>query len=212
MAGEPNPGALSRAYDRFAAAAPPESADVIFVLAGRYGRKSYGLKLWKDGWAGTLLLSVDRFEIRRFSTLTLPAPLNLVDIAFRTEPRQRHYFVEIQNGKVDAQRIAVGRFGTWAEVVGFSDWLRVNGQVRSAMVVSSGFHLRRVRMCCRKLVGDGTRLTFVAVPDESRYFRRFWWRNAKALRLVLSEFVKIGIYWGLCHGWMSKGQPEEVPV
>ena len=59
MAGGPNPGALSRAYDRFAVAAPPERADVIFVLAGRYGRKSYGVKLWRDGWAGTLLLSVD---------------------------------------------------------------------------------------------------------------------------------------------------------
>jgi len=212
MTGGPNPGALSRAYDWFAASDSPARADVIFVLAGRHGRKTYGLKLWKDGWAGTLLLSVDRFEIRRFSTLRLPAPLDLVSIASGTEPGQRHYFVEIQNGKVDAQRIAVGRFGTWAEIVGFSDWLRANDQVRSAMIVSSGFHLGRVRMCCRKLVGDGARLTFIAVPNESRYFRRFWWRNAKALKLVFSEFMKIGIYWWLCHRWMSKGRHEEVPA
>ncbi len=212
MAGTANRGALSRVYDRFAEADQPERADLIFVLAGRYRRKSYGVKLWKDGWAGRLLISVDRFEIRRFSTLRLPATLDLVDIASEIEPRQRHYFVEIQNGKVEAQRVAVGRFGTWAEIVGFSDWLRVNGQVRSAMIVSSGFHLRRIRMCCRKLVGDGARLTFIAVPEESRYFRRFWWRNAEALKLVLAEFMKIGIYWWLCRRWISKGQPEEVPV
>lgn len=212
MAGGPNPGALSRAYDRFAVADPPEHADVIFVLAGRYGRKSHGVKLWRDGWAGTLLLSVDRFEIRRFSTLKLPAPLDLVGIASATEPRQRHYFVEIWNGKVEAHRVAVGRFGTWAEIVGFSQWLRMNDQVGSAMIVSSGFHLRRVRMCCRKLMGERIRLTFVAVPDESRYFRRFWWRNTKALKLVLAEFMKIGIYWGLCHRWMSKWRVQESPA
>jgi len=49
-------------------------------------------------------------------------------------------------------------------------------------------------MCCRRLLPEGTKLNFVAVPDEGRYLREHWWRDPKARRMVLSEFLKIAIY------------------
>ncbi len=148
----------------------------------------------QEGWAPTLLLSVGRFEIRRFSGLKLPASLDLLAIASATKPQRRHYFVKIASGTAEAQRIAIGRFGTMSEILAFSDWLRAHRRVRSATVVSSGFHLKRIRMCCRRLLPKGTRLNFVAVPDESRYLRGHWWRDRKARKLVLSELVKIALY------------------
>ena len=164
------------------------------MLAGRDCRKTFALELLQQGWASTILLSVDRFEIRRFSQLKLPVSLDLLAIASRTEPRRRHYFVKFDSETTEAQRIAVSRFGTLNEISAFADWLTIHRPIRSAIVVSSGFHLKRVRMCCRRLVREGTRLTFVAVPDEAQYLRRRWWRNSNARKLVLSELLKVAIY------------------
>ena len=147
-----------------------------------------------------------RFEIRRFSKLELPTSLDLLTIASATEPRLRHYFVEIGAGTARAQLIALGRFGTLSEILAFSVWLREHSLVRSATVVSSGYHLRRVRACCRRLVPEGTRLNFVAVPDETRYLREHWWRNAGARKLMFSEFLKIGIYRLLGQRFMTRAR------
>jgi len=168
------------------------------VLAGRECRKYFALELLRAGWAPLLLLSVGRFEIRRFSNLELPTELDLLALASTIEPRRRHYFVEIDSGTAQARRIARGRFGTLSEILAFSDWLREHSAIRSATIVSSGFHLKRVRMCCRRLLPEGTRLHFVAVPDESRYLRGHWWRDPNARKLVFSELLKIAAYRGLC--------------
>ena len=189
-----NSGPLSRLYDCLAESDPFQQSDVIFVLAGQECRKRFALELLQERWAPTLLLSVGRFEIRRFSSLKLPASLDLVAIASTTEPQRRHYFVKIDSGTIEAQRIAVGRFGTLSEIRAFSDWLRMHPLVRSVTVVSSGFHLKRIRMCCRRLLPEGTRLNFVAVPAESRYLREHWWQDSKGRKLVFSELLKIAIY------------------
>lgn len=185
---------MNRLYDWLAASDPLQPSDVIFVLAGRECRKHFALELLRDGWAPTLLLSVGRFEIRHFSTLDLPVSLDLLAVASTTEPWRRHYFVEIGPGTVQLQRIARKRFGTLSEILAFSEWLREHSSIRSATIVSSGFHLKRIRMCCRRLVPEHTRLNFVAVPEESRYLRGHWWRSSTARKLVLSELLKIAVY------------------
>ena len=194
----------SRLYDWLAESDRCQTADVIFVLAGRECRKHFALGLFQKGWAPTLLLSVGRFEIRRFSRLDLPVRLDLPAIASTTEPVRRHYFVEIRSGTAAVRRVALSRFGTLREVAAFSEWLRENPSVRSVTVVSSGFHLKRVRLCCRRLVPDGTKLTFVAVPEEGRHLRRHWWRNSQSRKLILSEVWKIAIYKVLCLSVMTR--------
>jgi len=200
----PNGGLLNRLYDWLAASDALQPSDVIFVLAGRECRKHFALELLRAGWAPTLLLSVGRFEIRRFSNLELPAELDMLAIASTTEPRRRHYFVEIGSGSAQAQRITLSRFGTLSEIRAFAVWLREHDAIRSATIVSSGFHLKRVRMCCRRLMPEGTRLHFVAVPDESRYLRGHWWRDPNARKLVLSELLKVPIYRVLCRKAMLR--------
>jgi hypothetical protein len=195
-------GLLRRPYDWLAVSDPCQTADVIFVLAGRECRKHFALRLFQQGLAPALLISVGRFEIRRFSNLKLPVPLDLLAVAATTEPRRRHYFVSVRHGTVEAQRIPVRRFGTLREIRAFADWLRQHPSVRSAMVVSSGFHLRRVRMCCRRLVPDGVKLHYVAAPEERQFVSTGWWRDAKARRLMLSEVVKVAFYKLLCQGLM----------
>lgn len=147
-----------------------------------------------------MLLSVGRFEIRRFADLELPASVDLPGLASSTEPRFRHYFVTIASGAAETQRIGIGKFGTLSEIRAFSDWLRAHRLIRSATIVSSGFHLKRIRMCCRSLMREGTRLNFVGVPDEERYLRAHWWRDPSSRRLLLSEVGKIAAYRLLVQG------------
>jgi len=194
----------NRLYDWLAVSDPCRESDVIFVLAGRECRKHFAVRLFQEGWAPTLLLSVGRFEIRRFSQLELPTGLDLPAIASTTEPARRHYFVEIRSGTAAVRRVALSRFGTLTEIAAFSEWLRENTWVRSVTVVSSGFHLKRVRLCCRRLVPDGTKLSFLAVPEESRHLRAHWWRNPQSRKLILSEVLKIAIYKLLCLSVMTK--------
>lgn len=188
-----------RIYNWLSATDALQQSDVIFVLAGRESRKQFGLQLWQKRWASRLVLSVGRFEIRRFSNLRLPATIDLLKIASATEPRRRHYFVDFDGSTASYQRVAIGRFGTLSEIRAFADWLNQNRSLRSALVVSSGFHLRRIRMCCHNFVDRDKRLTFVSVANEDQYFRNFWWHDAKARILVLKELAKLPVYKLLCH-------------
>jgi len=197
-------GPLKKLYDWLAVSDPCQPADVIFVLAGRECRKHFAIRLFQRGLAPVLLISVGRFEIRRFFNLNLPLSPDLLTIAATTEPRLRHYFVKVEHGTGEAQRIALGRFGTLREVRGFSNWIREHPSIRSAMVVSSGFHLKRVRMCCQRLMPDGVRLRFVAVPEQGQSFAADWWRDAGQRRLILSELMKVAIYRVLPQGLMPK--------
>ena len=186
---------LKRVYDWLAVADAPQKSDVIFVLAGRECRKHCALQMFDEGWASMLLLSVGRFEVRRFSDFKLPLPTDLLSLAASTAPERRHYFVALRAGDVQVQWIPLRRGGTWSEILAFSQWLRERESVRSGIIVTSGFHLRRVRWCCRCLISDGIKLTFVAVPAETPNFdRECWWQNALARKLVLLELAKVPLY------------------
>ena len=78
----------------------PRKADLIFVLAGRMHRKECALELFREGLAPRILLSVGRFEIRRFSKMALPASLDLLKLAQAVPPSQRHYFVFFEGEEV----------------------------------------------------------------------------------------------------------------
>lgn len=185
---------LRRVYDWLAQSDAPQSADVIFVLAGRESRKRLGFKMFDEGWAASLLLSVGRYEIRRFADFDLPLATDLRTMAASIEPEQRHFFVKVSARGVEANLIPIGRYGTWKEILAFSQWLAEHDSVQTAMLVSSGFHLRRVHWCCSKLITGRTKLMFVAVPSEATFNRDQWWGNALSRKLVLLELIKVIMY------------------
>lgn len=84
---------VERVYDFLSYGEPPRKADCIFVLAGREERKRYGIDLWKTHWAPELILSVGRFEWRRFYALGLPGDGGLRGLVDNTPPVARHFFV-----------------------------------------------------------------------------------------------------------------------
>jgi hypothetical protein len=145
----------------------PETAALIFVLAGRQHRKLCALDLYKNGYAPRLILSVGRFEIRRFETLSLPVTVPLLELAAPVPAPERHFFVCFENGHVQVERIAVRRPGTLNEIRALRDWLARRSEITSVLVVTSGVHARRVRLCCRTLLDTGVHVHVMNAPDAS---------------------------------------------
>ena len=186
---------LSKLYDWLARSDASQGSDLIFVLAGRECRKHFGLKIFAEGWASTLLLSVGRFEIREFAQYRLRVPTDLVALASSISPERRHFFVAVREADVEMELIPWRHFGTWREIRALAEWLRSHETVRSLTVVSSGFHLRRVRWCCRALLPSEITARFLAVPAEFPSFNRSqWWRSAPSRNLVLLELAKVVLY------------------
>src|SRR2546428_13781518 len=122
---------LIRLFDWLACADPVCDGDLIFALAGRQSRKIFALELFLQRWAQALILSVGRFEIRRFANLGWPDPLNLLQIAAPVSPSKRHFFVSFWKGESAAEFVRRGRFGTLSEIQALATWLREHPNINS---------------------------------------------------------------------------------
>ena len=190
---------------------PAAHADTIFVLAGHKSRKVFAIGLLRQGTAPRLLFSVGRFEIRRFPELGLPQTIDLLQMAQSIPPPQRHFFVLFENQQFAVQRIPVRALGTLSEIDALSDWLGARPGVSSLIVVSSGPHLRRLRICCRVLIPRNIQIAFLAAPEENAApDQRDWWKDVSIRKMVLAECFKIACYlvflplWKLARSWRSK--------
>jgi hypothetical protein len=169
--------------------APPRSADLIFVLAGRDYRKQYGLQLFEQGLAPRILFSVSRFEIRRFSKLPLPVPLDLLQLAFAVPPPQRHFFVLFERSNIQVNYVRPRRFGTLMEIEALLCWLQDHTEVRSLVLVSSDSHLPRIRLCCRFLLRGDVEISLTSPPDQPSRSRL-----TNRLTAVFLEALKTLVY------------------
>jgi len=170
-------------------------ADLIFVLAGSQCRKSYGLELQRQKLAPQVLLSTSRFEVRRLATLDLPRKFDLLKMVKNVAPQQRHFFVSVTRQEIQAQRISRGKFGTLSEIYALAEWLRERPQITSLSILSSGNHLRRLRICCRAILSENMRVQFLRVPESSFFVNgENWWLDKQARRMLLGELFKIACY------------------
>lgn len=183
-------------YDRLSGSDPVIGADLIFTLAGRQSRKIYSLGLFRQQRAKQILVSVGRFEIRRFADLDWPAPINLLQLAAPVPPPKRHFFVWENRGRTETKLVPKGRLGTWSEVRALADWLTDHPDVKSVLMVSSAYHLRRVRLCCLALLPERVEFRLIAAKARaSDPQRESWWRHQNGRAVVIPEIFKLLFYW-----------------
>ena len=58
--------------------------DLIFVMAGKIGRKHYGIELFRAGVAPRLVLSIERFEVSKMGQFGLEGFDELIALRDRT--------------------------------------------------------------------------------------------------------------------------------
>ena len=170
----------------------PTQSDLIFVLAGRHSRKEYGLKLFHERWAPRLLLSTARFDIRNFAELDLPSSTDIAAVCTTVPPKQRYFFVAVDRRGWAVEQFRKRYWGTLSEIAALAKWLERHREISSILVVSSGFHMARVRMCCEAMLPSLVCRKYVAVPEDVLADSG---RTEDRLRkFVAAEFFKIPLY------------------
>lgn len=183
-------------YDGVSGSDPQTDGDLIFTLAGLQSRKIYSLELFSQGRAKQILLSVGRFEIRRFSKLDWPAPIDLLQVAAPIPPAKRHFFVWESEGRTETKLVPRGTLGTRSEVRALADWLADHPEVKSMSIVTSPYHLRRARLCCSALLRGSVKFSLIAAKDEAHDpERESWWRQRSGRAIVFPEIAKLLVYW-----------------
>jgi len=171
-----------------ARAGPPEPAALIFVLAGREHRKLHALELYRRGCAPRLVISVGRFEIRRFEKLPLPVQLPLREAAATVPAAKRHFFAYFEGDVAEIEAIPPRRLGTLHEIQALENWLIRRPEITSVLVITNGVHARRVGLCCQALLDRRVAVYLTNAPNPSEDGQRP--RDG-----IWKELVKLSAYW-----------------
>ncbi len=141
------------------------------------------------------MLSVGRFEWRRYERLGLPGDAALREAVARVPPRKRHFFLILEGERAEVVAVPLRRFGTRNEARALAGLIRER-RWRTVIAISSGFHLRRAALVLvRALRGTGASASYAALPPGAdRYAAGRWWRTPRGIRVVASEVVKLALY------------------
>ena len=178
----------------------PASCDLIFVLAGRPERKPYGWELFQSELTPRLILSVGRYEVRETARSPVEIP-ELLSLREKTLPAQRHFWIDFRGGSRSVCLAGLKETNTFWEMYALGEYLGPNFSGR-IVIVSTSIHLRRVRLCCRKIAAFAqSPLLFLPVPEDKSYFQRDgWWKHRDQSSYLLAEYVKLAAYC-LRYGW-----------
>src|SRR5215208_1346879 len=145
---------MGSSADSMGGALPPRASpaarqlpDAIFVFAGGQARKECAAGLWRllelartpGGRETALVVSVARYEWRRYARLGLPGIDALNEAVALVAPRERHFLVIHEEGNVEVRHVVPRRWGTRNEARALAGLVRERDW-RSLLVVSSEFH------------------------------------------------------------------------
>lgn len=156
----------------------PVKSDVIIVLSGGQGRLEKGVKLYKEGYAPYLLLTNGSEEQLYERALALGVPTD-------------HIFMEDKSASTLDNAI-------------YSKEIMLEKHFKSAIVVSSNSHMRRVKILYDQTFrNSGIRLTYMAGENQT-YNPSAWWVEESNRKTTISEYIKlVGNLLGY-HGTESK--------
>lgn len=166
----------------------PKQADVIIILSGGGGRVEQGVQLFQKGYAPQLLLSNAK-EITgpagdmRETALSLGIP----ESAILTEDAAESTY---QNAQLTLP-------------------IMKQKGLKSAIVVSSDFHMRRVKFIFDHVYRkSGIELTYIG--EDSGYNAKAWWSDRYSRETTFNEYIKmIGNAFGY-NGPEAKGSLEQI--
>jgi uncharacterized SAM-binding protein YcdF (DUF218 family) len=116
--------------------------------------------------------------------------------------------------RVPSQAIAIDGSevtSTYSEVVRLKELIaRSQSSIRSVIVVSDPYHMRRARWTCRRVLGNQILLQMAPVPFEQSSHQHHWWTDAESRNMVRDEYLKTVYYyaryqlsWGPVRDWLA---------
>jgi uncharacterized SAM-binding protein YcdF (DUF218 family) len=172
-----------------------QPADVIHVIAGPDDRTDYAIQLYKQGY-GKLIFFTGGW-------------CTYHDLYHGQHGRE----LALQQG-VPPEAIAIDDSwvtSTYSEVVRLKEFVAQSPTpIRSVIVVSDAYHMRRARWTYEKLLGDQVRVQMAPVPFEVSPYQRRWWTDKASREYVKEEYLKMAYYyaryqlsWGPLKEWLA---------
>ena len=162
----------------------PEKADVCFVLGGgSYDRGKKAAELYKEGYADLFVCTSEN----------VPSILEAMGDTL-TEAEVTAFFMQ-KSGIPEEKIIVINKAtSTREESVVLSEFCNERN-FNKALVISSRFHLRRVRrVFSRAFENSQTKLIYNGAPAGS-YNELEWWRTEEGLIALNNEYMKLVWYW-----------------
>lgn len=177
-------GTIPRAAGRFLVVNEPiKNADLIYVFAGgTVERPGYAAELFKKGYAPTVIVAGVLIDFNFVA----------MDLYFNDGILNRKMLVRHGVPGKNIVQIWDGT-STYEEVVALKKYM-VEHKSKKAILVTSAFHTRRVRMCVNRVFKDvDAELMVVAVPDPYHNVDN-WWKEENSMIAVFTEYVKMAYY------------------
>ncbi|PWB78993.1 MAG: hypothetical protein C3F08_07675 [Candidatus Methylomirabilota bacterium] len=154
-------------------------ADVIHVIAGEDNRTDHAIQLYKRGLGDRLFFTGGWCE--------------------------NHGYNHGEYGKARAIAQGVPQaaiafddssvISTYMEAEKLRDWIaRSATPVRSVIVVSDPFHMRRARWAFKRVLGERIEVQMSPVPFSQTPYHRQWWKDPLSRIYVREEYGKLFYY------------------
>ena len=174
---------------------PLKPADVIHVIAGEDFRTDYAFQLYKEGYGKTVFFTGGWCDIHLYE--------------HGARAREKALLQGLPLASIASDDSAV--MSTYMEAERLKKWIESRPiPVRSIIVVSDPFHMRRARWTYQKVFGNTVQIEMVPVPFRLTPYQVTWWKDTDSKRYVEEEYVKFVFYlfryqysWGFLRDWLS---------
>ena len=167
-------------------------ADLIHVIGGPDYRTDYGIQLYREGYGSTLFFTGGW------------CPL------IQGNHAQRGEAIAVRDG-VPAQAIAIDGaevHSTYEEIVRLKEYIEASPvPIRSILVVSDPYHMRRSCWAYRRVLGDTIQVRMAPIPFGLTPYERQWWKHRESAQYVEDEYVKMVYY--VARYQLSRGRLQE---
>ena len=156
-----------------------QPADAIIILAGDAERFHHGVSLYESEYAPHIIFTSDS------------APLLLIDLHIDWEEITQN---AIKKAGIPEGATSLVRSTSTYDDAKHSYQLMQRKGFHSAIVVSSPYHMRRVKMIFSKIYRDsGIELQYSSVRD-SWFNVEKWWTRERELVTINNEYIKLIFY------------------
>lgn len=158
---------------------PLRRVDVIQVISGPDHRADYAIDLFKRGYGDVIFFTGGWCDT--------------IQGIHAERGRQRALAQGIPAAAIVADATQVT--STYAEAERLKVYLDQRATpVKSVMLVSDSYHMRRARWAYRQVLGDEIELLMAPVPFERSPFAQRWWEDPLSAQMVKEEYLKFAYY------------------
>lgn len=172
-----------------------QPADVIHVISGSDDRTDYAIQLYQQGYARQIFFTGGWCVFHNY---------------YHGQHGQQR---ALEQG-VPSEAIAFDDsqvISTYDEALRLKEYIAGSQTpIRSVIVVSDTFHMRRARWTYRHVLGEQISIQMAPVPFELSPYQRRWWTDDESRQYVKEEYLKMAYYyaryqlsWGPLKKWLA---------